>query len=230
MPDPIIHEYHYPGGPPTLEYMLGEKIPAEHANRLSPFVRDMANLPPETIKERLAARWSNLDSTIKPIATHLLAMDVCSVIFTGLESPSSPSWLAFRNAAGAQWMLGAPPESIEETLTETWINNHAGLKSLVTEFGDLQVGMIPPCTGFYIGRIVREDDQELCWGKTGSWENSLPIYHDGSGNSVCVSPNNEIGIWSPDCFNSIATSLAEFVGMFIAKETSRESPASQWWW
>ena len=32
MPDPIIHEYHYPGGPPTLEYMLGEEIPAEHTN------------------------------------------------------------------------------------------------------------------------------------------------------------------------------------------------------
>ena len=230
MPSPITHEYHYPGGPVTLEYQIGSAIPEAHASRLSPFVHEVATSAPEATKSRLATKWARLSPAVKPIAAHLLEMDVCSVIFTGSNEGTSPSWVVFRSESGAQWMLGEPAPETAEELNCNWIDEVSGLRSLVTEFGALQVGMIPPCTGFHVGRVVRESDKDLCWGPTGKWEGALPIYHDGSGCSVCVNPVGEVGIWSPGQFQDISPSFVEFVNMFVERQVTGESPQSQWWW
>ncbi len=231
MSEVIVHEYHYPGGPQTYEYPIGSPIPTDHLNCMSPLVRDTATQPIDSVRELLASSWSDLHHTVAPIGTYLLSLKICSVAFTESSGDLCQSWIVFRGSNSDQCLLGSPSIRSAEILNAAWIAKVTGLQHLLTAFGNLQVGMIPPCSGFYVGdRLTHESDNELCWGPTGKWENALPIFHDGSGNSICVSTDGAIGIWSPHQFQCIAASLPEFVTMFVNRQRSGQSPQTEWWW
>ena len=231
MSNVIIHEYFYTDGPQSYEYPVGCSIPVDHFNCFEPFVRDVVKLHADQIREQLATQWLDIHPIIEPIASYLLSMEVCSFVFTESSGGSCPSWIVFRGSHDQQLLLGSPGKPSDEISNSAWINKIPGVRQLLIEFGNLQVDMIPPCEGFYIGdRLVHEADDQLCWGKTGTWENALPFYHDCAGNSICVSTDGEIGIWSPHQFQSIADSLSAFVTMFLSRRRSGKSPEEEWWW
>jgi hypothetical protein len=227
----VVHEYHYPGGPLTYEYPLGSRIPPAHLDCLSDFVRDLAGLNPGAIRQRLAADWSTLDASIALLAEYLLSLEICSVAFTEGETSPRGSWLVLRGPDPQQCLLGSAPPMSAELSGAKWINQHVGLRQLLAHFGALQVGMIPPCAGFYVSKcLIHENDNKLCWGRTGPWENGLPIFHGGSGNSICVSARGAIAIWSPQGFQYVAPALGDFVQMLVRRERSGQSAPGEWWW
>ena len=198
---------------------------------MTPPIRNLAGQTVKTIREYLAAHWIDLHQAVAPIGHHLLSLNICSLAFTEPHDEPKQSWIVLRGSDSEQYLLGITSPLSDEVENATWLQNIDGLQDLLTAFGNLQIGTIPPCSGFNIGsRLIREADEELCWGITGKWENALPIFHDGSGNSICVSTDGEIGIWSPRQFQTIAGSLTEFVTMFLDRQKYGTSPESQWWW
>ena len=231
MSDLIVHEYHYTGGPQTYEYPIGSAVSPEHLNCMSPFVRDAATKNVDALRDMLVTKWKDIHPVIAPIGSYLLSLKICSVAFTESSGDTNSSWIVFRGANSSQCLVGSPSKASDDIMNADWINDIPGLRELLTEFGNLQVGMIPPCSGFFVGdRLIHQSDDELCWGQTGKWENALPMFHDGAGNSICVSTDGAIGIWLPHQFQNVAASLAEFVAMFVNRQQSGQSSQAQWWW
>ena len=183
----------------------------------------------------LSTRWNQLPSTLTPIGTLLLSLTPSSVAFTdwpdgSIRSSLHDSWIVFRGANQPNLLLGEPCCAGEFSEAD-WIAEVDGLPKLISEFGNLQIGMLPPCFGFRVGgRLVHQSDTELCWGVTGDWENALPIFHDGSGNTICVSTDGKVGIRSPHQFQNVATTLGDFVTMFVKRQRTGKSPQREWWW
>ena len=232
MPEVIVHEYHWPGGGPlTYEYPIGTPVPAKHMDCLSPLVRDAASQSADLTRDHLASIWDEIHPAIKPVSDLLLAMQIQSVALTESSGDPSQSWIVFRDSNCRRCLLGAPAPLAKEIINAAWLKDVPGLLPLQTYFGNLQYGLIPPCSGFGFGhRLIQESDDQLCWGPTGNWENALPIFGDGCGNTVCVSTKGEIGIWSPHQFQAVAASLAEFVKMFVERQRLGQSPKTEWWW
>ena len=235
MEDVVVHEYHYAGGPLTYEYPIDAALPNEHIGKLSDFVRNFVGCSSEKIRRSLSTRWEHLPTSVRPIATFLLSLNASSIAFTDwpdgtLNSSIDDSWIVFRGTNQQELLLG---ESGQRSAVDAeWLSSVSGLSELLSEFSNLRIGTLPPYCGFYASkRLIKQSDADLCWGATGEWENGLPIFHDGSGNSICISERGAVGIWSSSNeFQYVGPTLADFVTMFVHRQRTGSSPQNQWWW
>lgn len=199
----IVHEWFYPGGPDTFEYLLPvESFSPEHSTVLPAWIMDYASLTPGEANRRFADYLDTIDQTALSDFTRVVeTLAPFSVVVH-----QDVSWLLCKrtdqfgaiSGHGNMLLLREPHKHVP------WpsffgSDKFDSLKRFLTHFGDARIDMPPTCGILSPVNLqpVTVDLRADAWKKLQHWAGSYPVYNIGNGEVVLVNSRCEFGIWGP---------------------------------
>lgn len=198
---PVIHEWFYPQGPDTYEYLLPiGSFYADHSKLLPKWTQGFATLTPAQSKPRFAEYMASV--TLPEISTFTNVVKTLTPF--SIVVHKTDSWLLCKredqfdkpSVHGNMLQLPAPYKNVEwpQFFDSDQFNP---LKHFLKYFGNTRIDMPPTCgTRSPIEmQPVFEDVESFAWKNIQSWDGSYPVYNVGNGDVVLVDSNFEFGVW-----------------------------------
>ena len=227
---PTVHEWFYPEGPDTFEYLLPvERFSDGHDSKLPEWTRDFASLPLEGATTAFA---KYLDSIARPEISEFTNV-VRTLTPYSIVVHQTDSWLLCKtqeqfdetSAHGNMLQLPAPHVNVEwPSFFDS--DRFTTLKHFLKYFGGTRIDIPPTCGILAPDRLapVTEDFETYAWKNIRAWDGTYPVYNVGNGDVVLVRSDGTYGYWSHELGNdpsgavSVLGSFADFVE-YAATET-----------
>lgn len=227
---PIVHEWFYPEGPDTFEYLLPvAQFSRDHRKLLPEWTLDFAFLTTKKAKQRFD---EYLDSIALPEISAFTK--IAETLFPySVVVHETESWLLCKSesqfdgisAHGNMLQLPAPHNNLE------WPaffdpGKFNSLKQFLRYFGGTRID-IPPTSGIISPsnmQPVAKDPETYAWKNTQNWDGAYPVYNVGNGDVVLVDSNCKFGTWyhelcgDPKGAVQELGSFAQFIE-FVANDT-----------
>lgn len=227
---PIVHEWFYPEGPETFEYLLPvEQFSLNHGKCLPEWTQRFASLSTSEAKQRFD---EYLKSVAIPEISAFIAIAETLAPYSIIVHETD-SWLLCKredkldelSGHGNMLQLPAPRFNVEwpSFFDSEQFNS---LKHFLNCFGGTRIDIPPTCGVLEPLNMqpVSEDFETYAWKNIQTWDGSYPVYHVGAGDVVLVDSACKFGLWShelggdPDGAVQELGSFIQFVE-FVTKET-----------